>query len=81
VRDAVELAAHGRVDPRMPVAVDVAPERRDPVDVVAPVDVDQLAALGALDDRRVLIGPPLLLRERMPEEAAIGSGEVDLAAR
>ena len=45
--DAVELVAHRGVDRRVAVAVHVAPQRRDAVDVAAPLAVDQLAALGA----------------------------------
>ena len=67
MRDAVELVAHGRVDLRVAVAVDVAPERRDAVDVAPAVDVDQVGALGALDDERLLLHPAALLGERVPE--------------
>ena len=34
------------------------------------------ALLAALDDHRVLLHPTALLRERMPEVGAVGSGEV-----
>ena len=46
VGDAVELLADGRVDRRVAMAVDVAPERGGAVDVAAAVDVDQVGALG-----------------------------------
>ena len=44
--DPVELVADRRVDPRVAVAVDVAPQRGDAVDVAAAVGVDQVGALG-----------------------------------
>ena len=68
--------ADGRVDARMAVAVDVAPQRRDAVDVGVAVGVPERAALGALDDQRVLVAPALLLGERVPEDGAVGGGEV-----
>jgi hypothetical protein len=76
VRHAVELLAHGGVDARMPVTVHVAPERRHAVDVAPPVDVDEVGPLGALDDQRLLVLPPSLLRERVPEMGAVGGGEI-----
>ena len=75
VRHGVELLAHGGVDARVAVAVDVAPQRRDAVDVAAAVGVDQVGALGALDDQRLLALPAPLLRERVPEVAAVVRGE------
>ncbi len=73
--DAVELGADGGVDVGVAVAVDVAPERRDAVDVAVAVRVDQVGALRALDDRRVLDGPAELLRERVPDVLSIGISE------
>ena len=73
--DGVELRLHRLVDPRMAMAVHVAPQRRDAVDVAAAVGVDQVGALAALDDQRVLLLPALLLRERMPEVTAVVGGE------
>ena len=72
VRDTVELRLHRRVDVRVPVAVDGAPERRGAVDVAPAVRVDQLGPLGALDDRRVLRRPSPLLGEGVPDVLAIG---------
>jgi hypothetical protein len=79
VGDAVELVAHRGVDARVAVPVDVAPERRDAVDVAVAVDVDQVRALGPIDDQQVLVHPALLLRERVPEMCAIGGGEIHAA--
>ena len=67
----VELVADRLVDPRVPVAVDVAPERGDAVDVAAAVGVDQIRALAPLDHERLLFRPSLLLGERMPDVALI----------
>ena len=55
----VELGPHRRVDLRHPVAVDVAPERGDAVEVAAPEGVDEVDAVGRVDDERVLLQPPL----------------------
>ena len=77
VGDAVELVAHGLVEGRVAVAVDVAPQRRDAVDVGAAVGVDQVGALrGGDDDRRLLVLPAALLGERVPEDAAVEGGEL-----
>ena len=64
-------ARTARVDRRVRVAVDVAPQRRDAVEVGVAVGVVERAALGALDDQRVLLGPALLLRERVPEHPLV----------
>ncbi len=81
VGDTVELIPHGLVDPRVPVAVDVAPQRRDAVEVGVAVRVPHGAALRALDHERDLVVPPLLLGERMPEDLAIEVGELGGGAR
>ena len=74
VRDPVELRAHGGVDGRVAVAVHVAPQRRDPVEVAPAVLVDQLVALGGGDDQRLGREPVAHLRERVPEEAPVEVG-------
>src|SRR5687768_39470 len=51
----------------MAVAVDVDPQRRDPVEITVAVSVDQVAALAALDDQRIVLHPPPHGRERMPD--------------
>jgi hypothetical protein len=77
VRYALELGAHGGIDARVAVAVHVAPERRHAVDVAAALDVDQVGALGTLDDQRWLLGPASLLGERVPKMGVVGGGEID----
>ena len=59
------------VDPGVAVAVDVAPERGDPVEVAAALGVDQVGALGPLDHQRLFLAPALLLGERVPEVVAV----------
>jgi hypothetical protein len=58
------------------VPVHVAPQRRDAVDVAPALDVDELAAVGRLDDRSVLLRPALLLGEGVPEIRSISGEEV-----
>ena len=76
MRHPVELVADRGVDARVAVAVDVAPQRRDPVDVAAAARVDQIGALAALDDERLLVLPAALLGERMPEDVRSARGQV-----
>jgi len=74
VGDAVELLANGPVDQRLAVAVDVAPQGRDAVDVAPPLGVDQVGPIGALDRHRLFPTPVELLGEWMPEVVAIPVG-------
>ena len=76
VRHPVELVAHGGVYARVAVAMNRAPERGDAVDVASTRGVDQLAALGAIDDQRLLLRPPPLLGERVPDVGAVGGHEL-----
>jgi hypothetical protein len=79
VSDLVELVLDRDVDHRVPVAVHVAPQRRDAVDVAAALGIEQVDAVGALDRRRVLVLPAALLGERMPDEAAVVGREGHVA--
>ena len=65
--DPVELRAHRGVDVRVAVAVHVAPQRGDTIDVPASGRVDEPHAVGGLDRGRRLGLVALHLRERMPE--------------
>ena len=57
--------------------MDVAPQRRDAVEVLVAVGVVEAAALRALDEHDVLVvGPALLLGERVPEDAAVECGKL-----
>jgi hypothetical protein len=72
--DAVELVANGLVDRRMSMAVDVAPEGGDTVQIPAPLRVDQLRSLTGLDHQRLLLHPATLLSEWMPQVIVIEPG-------
>ena len=68
VGDPIELRADGRVDLRVAMAVDVAPQAAHAVDVLVAVDVGEHAALGPLDDKRLVLGH---LREGVPDVGAV----------
>src|SRR3954468_3623375 len=53
------------------MAVDRAPQRRDAVDVLVARDVVVRGAVRAGDDREVLPAPSAVLREGVPEDAAV----------
>ena len=61
------------------VAVDVHPERGDGVQVLAPAGVEEPAAVGVIDDHRLVAGqglePGLHLREGMPDVGAVQRGQ------
>src|SRR2546421_248240 len=81
VCDAPQLRADGGVDRRVSVAVDVAPQRGDAVDVRVAVGVIEVRALGVVDYHGGLLGAPLLLLgERVPQMPAVGSGELGSGA-
>ena len=65
MRDSAKLAADGAIDQRVAMAVDVAPQRGDSVDVDVALSVIEVRAFAVVDhQRRLLVDPPLLLRER-----------------
>jgi len=76
VSDLVELLAHGRVDRGVAMAVDVAPERRRPVQVASALGVEEVGALAPLDHQRLFLAPPLLLGEGVPDVVAVELGVV-----
>ena len=71
VGDPVELVADGLVELGHAVAEGGDPERRDGVEVAPPVDVDELPALGALDDDRPVVGVGGHLGEAVPHDGGI----------
>ena len=71
MRDAIELSADRVVDLALLVAEDVAPERRDAVEVAAAIDVDQVIAFAALDQQRLFLAIDGVRRERMPEMGVV----------
>ena len=60
--------ANGGVDLRVAMAVDVAPQAADAVDVPVAVDIDQHAAFGPFDHKRLVLGH---LREGVPDVRAV----------
>ena len=67
------LLGEGRIEPRVPVAVHVAPHAGRAVEVAGTVGVDEPRALAPLDQERVVI---LHLRERVPDVLAIPPEQV-----
>ncbi len=73
--DLVELIADGLVDLGDAVAVDVAPEAGDAVDVAFAGGVDEVKALGPVDDQRGLGSPLPHGGERVPDVAVVEFGK------
>ncbi len=81
--DPVAVAEHRRVRAQRELADDRVvelghvmaergdPQRRDRVEVALAVDVDQLVALGAVDDDRVVVGERRHLREAVPYDLRV----------
>jgi len=67
VRYPVQLGTHRVVDLSLPVTVHVAPERAHAVQVSAAEVVDELVALGPLDDQWIVRRPDRHLGEGMPD--------------
>src|SRR3954468_23307248 len=79
VRDVFELELHRGVDLGLAVPVDVHPQRRDGVEVLAPPGVEEPRTARVGDDDGLVAGerlePGLHLRERMPDVGAVERGE------
>ncbi len=69
----LELLAQGRIQPRMPMPVHVAPQAAHRVDVCAPLDVDQHGPLAALQDQRLVLRH---LGKRMPDDLTVPAGKL-----
>jgi hypothetical protein len=67
VSDAVELRSDRIVDFSLAMAVNIAPQRRDPIQIPSPIDVDQIVPVTLADDAELLRRPFLHLRKRVPE--------------
>src|SRR5581483_2988500 len=76
VGNLTELLGDSAIQVWVGVAVDVTPQRRDPVQVTVAVYVDEVAALALGDDNRIFGEPLLHLGERVPEVGVIPSFEV-----
>ncbi len=73
VRQLARLELERSIQPRMTMTVNIAPERRDTVEVALAFHVEQKAAFSARDDERFPFGH---LRERMPNYTLIELTEV-----
>ena len=73
VGDLGQLCDNCRIELGMAMAVDVAPQAADRVEILPAVDVDQRRAVAALQDERLVLGH---LGERMPHDLAIPLGEL-----
>ena len=76
VRDEVELVAQRGVELGMVVPERRDPDRRDGVEVAATVDVDDLVALGPLDDHRAIVRVGGHLREAVPHDRRVAGDPV-----
>src|ERR1035441_3507337 len=77
MRNPIELGPDRAVDGRVAMTVDVAPQRRDAVNVGAAIGVVQVGSLSALDHERGFVLPPvLLLGEGMPQVAKVGGDQI-----
>ena len=71
----VDLCAQRLIEPRLAMTVDVAPQRRHPVQVALAIDVDQIVALAAFDNQGFVAQPGPHLGERMPQIVVVRIGE------
>ena len=70
---AAELVDQGLVEPRMAVAVHVAPQTAGAIDVAFAIGVVERGPLPSFDEQRIVL---LHLRERMPYVAGIPRSKV-----
>ena len=80
VGDPVELVAEGLVELRHAVAERRDPERGDGVEVAPALGVDELVAVGALDDDRPAVRVGRHLREAVPDAGGVAVDPVGHAA-
>src|SRR5205814_2007260 len=73
VGDPVELLADRGIDSRMVVTVDIAPHAAGAVEILAAIDIDETAALGALNNEELVLGH---LGERVPIVATVPFAKV-----
>ena len=70
--DAIQLLAHRRIDRRMAMPVQIAPQAAHPVEQTPPVDRGQPASLGPLNDQRLVLGH---LGEAVPNVGDVPGGK------
>src|SRR5262245_63034100 len=71
MREAVDLLLDGVIQLLLPVAVDVAPKRRNAVEIFSSRVIHQIVTIGPADDDGILFHPLLHLRKRMPQVVMI----------
>ncbi len=75
VRDILQLGHQGAVQFLPPVAVDIAPQGGDPVQVAAAVLVEEVGTLSPGDDEQFFGNKGLHLGEGMPEVVPVPAGQ------
>ena len=70
-----ELSTERSVKGRVPVSMDVDPQRRYAIEVCASFGIDQVRPFAPFDDQRRLSFPFLHLREGVPQELLVPVGE------
>ena len=73
MRDLRQLLVDCRVQPRMPVPVQIAPQARDAVEILAAFAINQRAAMSRLNQQRLVLGH---LREGMPDVGQIPAFQI-----
>ena len=78
MRRLLELRADGRIDSGMPVAMEIRPDGRIPIDIISPVAVAQQRPFRGNDDQRIMFrrAPLLVLGEGMPEIRLVGRDRI-----
>src|ERR1051325_10950081 len=71
MRNTLELCLDCVVNFFLSMAVNIAPERRDSVEIAPAMDVDQIMAFGAIDHTGFFAHPFLHLSKRMPQVGVI----------
>jgi hypothetical protein len=74
--DAVELGADGIVDLGDAVAVDVAPETADAVEIFSAIGINQIHSGGIGDDQGWLGEPGFHVGERVPEMLMVEAAKI-----
>ena len=72
----VQLRSDGCVNFRHTVAVDVAPQAADAVEIPVAIGVNQMHSLGCGNDQRVVGVPQLVVREWMPDVLPVEIAEL-----
>ncbi len=76
MRNLVTLLAESLVELRLAMAVNIAPKRRNAVEVTTPARVKNVVPLASFDDDWFFRSPVLHLGKRMPEETLVPGGQL-----